>query len=84
MGSTLTDALGVARWPIGAILDLAAITLIFKAAPRRHQPALSWMAYGAGVALVLWLLFTGLLALYVQTSSSFGKVYGHSRASSHC
>jgi YihY family inner membrane protein len=73
---TLTDALHLVRWPVGALLGLAAITLIFKMAPRRKQPAMSWMAYGAGLALLLWLLFTGLLAVYVATSASFGKVYG--------
>jgi uncharacterized BrkB/YihY/UPF0761 family membrane protein len=31
---------------------------------------------GAGVALVLWLLFSWLLALYVSNSTSFGTVYG--------
>ena len=28
------------------------------------------------MSLLLWLVFTGLLALYVAKSSSFGQVYG--------
>jgi uncharacterized BrkB/YihY/UPF0761 family membrane protein len=31
---------------------------------------------GGAITLVLWLVFTGLLALYVASSSSFGEVYG--------
>ena len=73
---TVTTVLQVARWPLGALLDLLAITAIFRLAPRRRQPAMSWMAFGAGGALVLWLLFTGLLALYINSSPSFGRVYG--------
>jgi YihY family inner membrane protein len=64
------------RWPLGALLDLLAITVIFRWAPRRKQPQMSWLAFGAGLALVLWLLFTGLFALYVTSSGSFGAVYG--------
>ena len=64
------------RWPLGALLDLLAITVIFRHAPRRRQPQLSWLAFGAGLALALWLLFTGGFALYVRTSGSFGEVYG--------
>lgn len=63
-------------WPIGALLALVAITVIFRTAPRRYQPSQSWLAFGAGLTLVLWLVFSGLLALYVANSSTFGRVYG--------
>jgi len=72
----LVTAVEWLRWPVGALLDLAAITALFRWAPRRRQPTWSWLALGAGVSLVLWLALTGLLALYVASSSSFGEVYG--------
>ena len=64
------------RWPIGALLGLASVTALFRWAPRRRQPGFSWLAVGAGVALVLWLVFSWLLAIYVSHSKSFGAVYG--------
>jgi YihY family inner membrane protein len=64
------------RWPIGLVLALVAITAAFRWAPRRRQPAASWMAVGSAVALVLWVALTGLLAAFVRTSGSFGAVYG--------
>jgi YihY family inner membrane protein len=64
------------RWPIGLGLALVAITATFRWAPRRRQPAPSWMAVGSAVALVLWVLLTGLLSAFVRTSGSFGAVYG--------
>jgi uncharacterized BrkB/YihY/UPF0761 family membrane protein len=45
-------------------------------APRRRQPALSWLALGSGIAVVLSALATVGLALYVSLSGSFGTVYG--------
>lgn len=67
---------GVLRWPLGAAATVAAFALLFQRAPRRRQPDTTWLAFGAAVAVVLWLLFTGLLALYLTASSSFGQTYG--------
>jgi YihY family inner membrane protein len=64
------------RWPVGALLCWMALTVIFEKAPKRQQPSKTWLAYGAGLALVLWLVFSGLLALYVMASSGFGQLYG--------
>jgi YihY family inner membrane protein len=66
----------LARFPIGILLALATFTLLIKRAPRRRQPDWSWISIGAGVSLALWVLFTALLAVYVQTSGSFGSTYG--------
>jgi YihY family inner membrane protein len=66
----------VVRFPIGALLALTAFTLLLEHAPRRQQPGWSWISIGAGVAVTLWVLFTYLLSLYVQTSGSFGSTYG--------
>jgi uncharacterized BrkB/YihY/UPF0761 family membrane protein len=52
------------------------IMVLFRWAPRRHQPAFSWMWVGAAVALGLWLALSGLLSLYVSKSASFGQIYG--------
>jgi YihY family inner membrane protein len=73
---TASTVLSWLRWPVGALLGLASVTNIFRAAPRRAQPSFSWLAVGATVAFVLWLLFSWLLSLYITHSSSFGTVYG--------
>jgi hypothetical protein len=44
--------------------------------PRRRQPDVSWLAFGSGLAVVLWLGFTGALALYLAESREFGETYG--------
>lgn len=66
----------VTRWPLGGLLMLLALSVMVARAPRRTQPGLSWLLMGAGVALVLWLGFSVLLAAYLHSSSSFGTVYG--------
>ena len=70
------DTWNVARWPLGIALLVFAIAVVLDHAPRRRQPALSWLALGSGVAVLLSLGATGLLAAYVSLSGSFGAIYG--------
>jgi YihY family inner membrane protein len=65
------------RWPLSIGLVVVAFALLFRAAPRRHQPSWSWLAVGSGVSVALWFVFTGALALYLDVSSpTFGRTYG--------
>ena len=70
------DAWNIVRWPVGLALLVFTIAVVLNHSPRRRQPGLSWLALGSGVAVVLNLLATGLLAAYVHQSSSFGNIYG--------
>ena len=64
------------RWPVGFALLVFAIALLLDHAPRRRQPALSWLALGAVIAVVLSMVATGGLAAYVTVSASFSSTYG--------
>ena len=66
----------VARWPVGLVLLVFAIAVLLDHSPRRRQPALSWLALGAGVAVTLSMGATAALAAYVHVSGSFGSTYG--------
>lgn len=59
----------IARWPTGILVVLGAVLLLYRLAPRirfaRGRPL--WI--GAAVAVVLWVAFTGGLALYFSLSS---------------
>ncbi len=86
LGDALTDIYGwsdtahtwwdVSRWPIGLVLTTFTIAVLLDHAPRRRQPALSWLALGSGLAVVITMASSGLLAAYIHYSSSFGSVYG--------
>jgi len=81
-GETLADAadlgsaFGVLRWPVALALVVGALALLFEIAPRRRQPEPSWLALGSGLSAVLWLAFTGILAVLVGASANFGVTYG--------
>lgn len=69
-------AFDVGRWPVGAVLALVSVGVLFRTAPRRRQPPARWLALGAATALVLWLASTAALAAYVDGSASFSATYG--------
>ena len=70
------DLWNACRWPIGVALVVFAIAVLLDHAPRRRQPALSWLALGATLSVLLAMAATGLLAAYVHLSGSFGAIYG--------
>lgn len=67
---------GVLRWPLAIGLAVTALALLFEISPRRRQPEPSWLAFGAGASLVLWLAFMAVLDLYLDATESFGETYG--------
>jgi len=74
--STADNAWSVVRWPAAVVLAGLAITMLFRWSPRRRQPGLSWLAFGAAVATAGWLLVTAGLAVFFAISKSFGQTYG--------
>ena len=75
-GDTAETVWDILRWPLGLVLLIVAVTLLFRHAPRRRQPGPSWLAVGAGVTVFVWLAGSGLLALYVAAAANFGDTYG--------
>ena len=85
-GSAIRDAAGwsdgfdsvwvVLRWPVGLAFVVASVSILFEYSPRRRQPEPSWLAFGASASALLWLVFMGVLALYIDVAESFGRTYG--------
>ncbi len=85
LGQSLGDSLkndaastawAVVRWPLGLVFLTLGTTLLLRWSPRRRQPELSWLAFGATVSVAMWTLSTVILGLFFTLSSSFGKTYG--------
>lgn len=70
------DAWRWIRWPLGIAVLPIAFAGLFKAAPNRKQPSLSWLSVGGVVAVVLWFAVSAALSFYLNASSVFGETYG--------
>ncbi|MBM0258647.1 YihY/virulence factor BrkB family protein [Micromonospora sp. 4G55] len=75
-GEFAHGAWDVIRWPLSLGLTVLAVAVLFRHSPRRNQPGLSWLFFGAGIATALWWLASLLLAGYVTFSDGFGQTYG--------
>ena len=76
LGEVFDSVWRIARWPLGVVSAIGSVALLFELSPRRRQPEASWLAFGAGVSVILWLVFMGALALYMDATDSFGATYG--------
>lgn len=65
-----------ARWPLGILVLTVALTAMFKLAPNRPQPPISWLLPGLGVGAAGCLLVSAGLSAYLNASVSFGETYG--------
>jgi YihY family inner membrane protein len=75
-GSGARLAWDFVRWPLSLALIVLAVGLLFRHSPRRRQPALSWLLFGAVLATAMWWLVSILLAFYVRNSDAFYSTYG--------
>jgi YihY family inner membrane protein len=70
------SAWAVVRWPLGIVVIAAAIYLLFRVAPRVRPASNRELGTGVLVAVVLWVAFTLLLALYFAVAGTTARTYG--------
>jgi membrane protein len=66
----------IARWPIAFVAVLLFFALVYYLAPNKDQRGWKWLTPGSLVGSVMWLVLSGLFALYTSFSSSYDKTYG--------
>lgn len=64
------------RWLALTALVMVAFGTIYGFAPNRRRAKLRWVAVGAAVACVLWLLASLAFSFYVQNFGSYAKTFG--------
>ena len=66
----------VFRWPVAFVGVLLLFALIYYLAPNAEQRSWKWITPGSLVGSLMWLVLSGLFALYTAFSSSYSKTYG--------
>jgi len=74
-GEAFSITIAVLRFPVAIALILAAVAILYWAAPDNNQP-LGWGSIGAVCFTISWLIATSLFGLYVSHFSSYNKTYG--------
>jgi membrane protein len=76
IGHTVVLVWDIAKWPVLVIIVSVMISLLYKASPNVRQPGFRWISAGGVLAVAVWLIASGLFAVYVGFSGSYNKTYG--------
>ncbi|MCX4470671.1 YihY/virulence factor BrkB family protein [Micromonospora sp. NBC_01655] len=76
IGSTAVTVWNVAKWPVLLVLVSLMIAILYWASPNARHGGFRWVSPGGLLAVLIWLLVSGLFALYVGNFGSYNKTYG--------
>jgi membrane protein len=66
----------ILRWPIAFVAILLFFALVYYLAPDETHRNWKWITPGSLVGSILWLVLSGLFALYTSLSDSYNETYG--------
>jgi membrane protein len=76
LGGAFQWVWGFARWPVAFCAILLFFGLVYYLGPNKEQRSWKWITPGSVVGGLLWLLLSGLFALYVMYAGNYTKTYG--------
>src|SRR5579875_1283961 len=76
IGSTAVLIWEIVKWPVLVVLVSLMLTVLYRATPNVKQPGFRWLSAGGVLAVIVWVIASGLFALYVSFSGSYNKTYG--------
>ncbi|WP_446216383.1 YhjD/YihY/BrkB family envelope integrity protein [Micromonospora sp. IBHARD004] len=76
LGSTAVTVWNIAKWPVLLILVSLMFAILYWASPNARHGGFRWVSPGGVLAVVIWLVISGLFALYVGNFGSYNKTYG--------
>jgi membrane protein len=66
----------ILRWPLAFCAILLFFALVYYLGPNKRQRSWKWVTPGSALGSALWLLLSGLFALYVTFAGNYTKTYG--------
>ena len=75
-GGAFHWAWGIVRWPLAFVTVLLFFAIVYYMAPNQDVRNWKWISPGSLVGGVLWLVLSGLFALYTSFSDSYNETYG--------
>ncbi|HEY2272486.1 MAG TPA: YihY/virulence factor BrkB family protein, partial [Jatrophihabitantaceae bacterium] len=76
VGGTAVTIWEIVKWPVLLLIFALMLAVLYAAAPNVRHGGFRWISPGAVLAVVIWLIASGLFAVYVANFSSYNKTYG--------
>ena len=71
----VVDLLSLLRWPLVFVLLSIAVAILYRYAPNLRAPW-RWCLVGGAIFSIVWIVATGLFALYVANFANYANTYG--------
>ena len=75
VGTAAVTVWDLAKWPVLLILVSMMLAVLYWASPNAKQ-GFRWVSPGGIVAVLLWLIASGLFTVYLANFGNYNKVYG--------
>ncbi|MBQ0903872.1 YihY/virulence factor BrkB family protein [Micromonospora sp. U21] len=76
VGDAAVTVWNIAKWPVLLILVSLMFAILYWASPNARHGGFRWVSPGGVLAVVIWLVVSGLFAFYVSNFGSYNKTYG--------
>jgi len=76
VGGSAVQIWDIAKWPVLLLVISFMFSILYWASPNVRQPGFRWLSPGGIFAVAVWVLASGLFALYVANFASYNKTYG--------
>lgn len=75
VGETGLAIWNIAKWPVLVVVFIFVLALLYWFAPNVEHPGFRWITPGSTVAVIGWLVASGLFGFYVANFGSYSKTY---------
>lgn len=75
IGSAAVTVWDIAKWPVLLVIVTLMLAILYWASPNARQ-GFRWLSPGGIVAVVIWLIASGLFTVYIANFGHYNKVYG--------
>src|SRR5215208_2193644 len=76
LGDSAITVFNIAKWPILLVIVAVMLAILYYTAPNAKLPGFKWISPGSVLAVVVWIVASGLFAFYVANFGSYDKTYG--------
>ncbi|HLL65292.1 MAG TPA: YihY/virulence factor BrkB family protein [Micromonosporaceae bacterium] len=76
LGGGFVRVWDIAKWPVIAMMVALLFAILYWASPNAKHGGFRWVSPGGVLAVVIWLIASGLFAFYVANFGSYNKTYG--------
>ena len=79
VGHTAVTMFGIIKWPVLIVIVSLMLAILYYACPNVKQSGVQWISPGGVLAVMIWIVVSGLFAVYVANFGVLQQDVRHAR-----